>query len=142
MFRLILASLGIIVGAPFQFGYANGVMNSMSGALETIFNENGVTVGNYGWNTALSLTTGLWCAGGGVGALMGGPMAQSLGFKVRKYCISNTVCLVFVLSLSLIIPYQRLGRKLSLIANNLFLMVGAFLQVTLPTTVYGACPMA
>ena len=99
MLRLVIAAFGIIIGAPFQFGYANGVMNSMSSAMQAVFNETGVTVGNYTWNTAWSLTTGLWCAGGGVGALMGGPMAE------------------------------KLGRKWSLVLNNLFLLVGSTLQV-------------
>ena len=34
MIRLIVAAFAIIIGAPFQFGYANGVMNSMSGAMQ------------------------------------------------------------------------------------------------------------
>ena len=60
MLRLVIAAFGIIIGAPFQFGYANGVMNSMSSAMQAMFNETGVTVGNYTWN-------------------MGGPMAEKLG---------------------------------------------------------------
>lgn len=99
MLRLIVAAFAIIIGAPFQFGYANGVMNSMSGAMKDVFNQTGVTVGSYSWNTAWSLTTGLWCAGGGVGALLGGPAAENL------------------------------GRKWSLLLNNLFLLLGSVLQV-------------
>ena len=34
MIRLIVAAFAIIIGAPFQFGYANGVMNSMSDAMQ------------------------------------------------------------------------------------------------------------
>ena len=64
-----------------------------------MFNQTGVTVGSYSWNTAWSLTTGLWCAGGGVGALLGGPAAE------------------------------KLGRKWSLLLNNLFLLLGSALQV-------------
>ena len=96
-----MAAFAIIIGAPFQFGYANGVMNSMSESMKEVFESTGVTIGSYSWNTAWSLTTGLWCLGGGVGALMGGPMAQ------------------------------KLGRKMTLIVNNVFLLLGAFLQVRL-----------
>lgn len=96
--KLYVAAFGIIIGAPFQFGYGNGVMNSMAGPLQQVYNSTGVSVGDYSWNTALSLTTGLWCAGGGVGALVGGPSASYF------------------------------GRKITLLLNNLFLMSGAFLQ--------------
>lgn len=96
--KLYVAAFGIIIGAPFQFGYGNGVMNSMAGPLQQVYNSTGVSIGDYSWNTALSLTTGLWCAGGGVGALVGGPSASYF------------------------------GRKITLLFNNVFLMLGAFLQ--------------
>ena len=50
------------------------------------------------WNIAWSLTTSLWGIGGMVGALIGGPMSQ------------------------------KLGRKFSLISNNIFLICGSVLQ--------------
>ena len=67
--------------------------------MTAVFNETGVAGSfSYEWNMAWSLTTGLWCIGGMIGALIGGPMSQTL------------------------------GRKLSLISNNFFLVSGSMLQ--------------
>ena len=102
-FSVFIAAFGIIIGAPFQFGYGNGVMNSMAQPMKKVFEENGVSIGSYSWYTAEALTTGLWCLGGGIGALAGCPLASYI------------------------------GRKKSLMGNNIFLLIGSFLQVILLT---------
>ena len=95
---LILAATAIIIGAPFQFGYGVGVMNLLEGDMLKVFVAQGTSI-DMTWDLAWSLTTGLWCIGGMVGAIIGGPMAT------------------------------RLGRKMPLLLNNAFLLTGAFLQV-------------
>ena len=93
-----MAATAIIIGAPFQFGYGVGVMNLLEADMLKVFIAHGTSI-DMSWDLAWSLTTGLWCIGGMVGAIIGGPMAT------------------------------RLGRKMPLLLNNAFLLTGAFLQV-------------
>merc|ERR1712227_652278 len=97
MISLILAASAIIIGAPFQFGYGVGVMNLLEPEMKAVFDAHG-TLAGMDWDIAWSLTTGLWCIGGMIGAIIGGPMATNL------------------------------GRKMPLLLNNVFLLTGAFLQ--------------
>ena len=73
-------------------------MNLLEPEMKAVFDAHG-TLAGMDWDIAWSLTTGLWCIGGMIGAIIGGPMATNL------------------------------GRKMPLLLNNVFLLTGAFLQV-------------
>jgi len=97
-FNLVIAAFGNLIGSAFQYGWACSVMNGLEEPLKNLFTTNGVSVGSYDWDLANSLTQGLWCIGGAVGAVISGPMAA------------------------------KLGRKPTLLINNFFVLTGAVLQ--------------
>ena len=87
-----------VLGSSFQFGYGNGVLNTLEGPMKSLWDDSGTSSKFSSWTTVWSLTTGFWCTGGMLGALSGGPAADII------------------------------GRKWSIVLTNIFTLSGSFLQ--------------
>merc|ERR1711953_401098 len=96
LWRTLLAAFANMIGASFQQGYALGVMNSLTEALEDVFDKSSDLT--FSFTTALSLTQAIWALGGAFGSQIGG------------------------------VAGEKLGRKNTLLVNNIFLVTGCLLQ--------------
>jgi len=74
--NVLFAAFGNMIGSVFHYGYAMGVMNSLTSDLEIVFQNSNLPTSFY---TALSLTQGLWAIGGALGSIIGGFMGAKIG---------------------------------------------------------------
>ena len=65
----------------------------MESPLKGLYNASGTSIKYSDWPTVWSMTTGLWCVGGMIGALVGGPAANALGRK-RSLLLTNVFTLI------------------------------------------------
>jgi len=76
--NVLFAAFGNMIGSVFHYGYAMGVMNSLTPDLEKVFANSNMQE-HTSFFTALSLTQGLWALGGALGSIIGGYMGAKIG---------------------------------------------------------------